>query len=36
MAMIGQMTYSVKGEDPQGAASGARVSPMFIWFDTKF
>lgn len=35
-AMIGQMTYSVKGEDPQGAASGARVSPMFIWFDTKF
>lgn len=35
-AMIGQMTYSIKGEDPQGAGSDARVSPMFIWFDTKF
>lgn len=35
-AMIGQITYDVTGKDPQAATSGARVSPIFIWFDTKF
>lgn len=35
-AMIGQVTYDVTGKDPQAATSGARVSPIFIWFDTKF
>lgn len=35
-AMIGQITFDITGKDPQDATSGARVSPIFIWFDTKF